>query len=66
MIKVGIVGASGYSGSELLRFLVGHPGGTTGRSSALLKHTRGNVLRVSFRVFAGFSPPNLNPSIWIL
>ena len=26
MIKVGIVGASGYSGSELLRFLVGHPG----------------------------------------
>ena len=25
MIKIGIVGASGYSGSELLRFLVGHP-----------------------------------------
>ena len=27
MIKIGIVGASGYSGSELLRFLVNHPGG---------------------------------------
>ena len=27
MIKVGIVGASGYSGSELLRFLANHPGG---------------------------------------
>lgn len=27
MIKVGIVGASGYTGSELLRFLVNHPGG---------------------------------------
>ena len=26
MIKIGIVGASGYSGSELLRFLVNHPG----------------------------------------
>ncbi|MCY3720728.1 MAG: N-acetyl-gamma-glutamyl-phosphate reductase [Candidatus Poribacteria bacterium] len=26
MIKLGIVGASGYSGSELLRFLVNHPG----------------------------------------
>ena len=26
MVKIGIVGASGYSGSELLRFLVGHPG----------------------------------------
>lgn len=26
MIKVGIIGASGYSGSELLRFLVNHPG----------------------------------------
>ncbi len=25
MIKIGIVGASGYSGSELLRFLVNHP-----------------------------------------
>ena len=27
MINIGIVGASGYSGSELLRFLVNHPGG---------------------------------------
>ena len=27
MAKIGIVGASGYSGSELLRFLVNHPGG---------------------------------------
>ncbi|MXV78289.1 N-acetyl-gamma-glutamyl-phosphate reductase [Candidatus Poribacteria bacterium] len=27
MTKIGIVGASGYSGSELLRFLVNHPGG---------------------------------------
>ena len=27
MIKVGIVGASGYSGSELLRFLANHSGG---------------------------------------
>ena len=27
MIKVGIVGASGYSGSELLRFLTNHSGG---------------------------------------
>lgn len=26
MMKLGIVGASGYSGSELLRFLVNHPG----------------------------------------
>ena len=26
MIKIGIIGASGYSGSELLRFLVNHPG----------------------------------------
>ena len=26
MIKIGIVGASGYSGSEVLRFLVNHPG----------------------------------------
>jgi N-acetyl-gamma-glutamyl-phosphate reductase len=26
MVKIGIVGASGYSGSELLRFLVNHPG----------------------------------------
>ncbi len=26
MVKIGIVGASGYSGSELLRFLVSHPG----------------------------------------
>ena len=26
MIKIGIVGASGYSGSELLRFLANHPG----------------------------------------
>ncbi len=26
MTKIGIVGASGYSGSELLRFLVNHPG----------------------------------------
>ena len=25
-MKIGIVGASGYSGSELLRFLVNHPG----------------------------------------
>lgn len=25
MIKIGVVGASGYSGSELLRFLVNHP-----------------------------------------
>lgn len=27
MTKIGIVGASGYSGSELLRFLVNHPSG---------------------------------------
>ncbi len=27
MIKVGIIGASGYTGGELLRFLVNHPGG---------------------------------------
>ena len=27
MTKIGIVGASGYSGSELLRFLVNHQGG---------------------------------------
>ena len=27
MTKIGIVGASGYSGSELVRFLVNHPGG---------------------------------------
>lgn len=32
MTKIGIVGASGYSGSELLRFLVNHP---TGLSVAL-------------------------------
>ena len=27
MVKVGIVGASGYTSSELLRFLISHPGG---------------------------------------
>ena len=27
MTKIGIIGASGYSGSELVRFLVNHPGG---------------------------------------
>ncbi len=26
MIKVGIAGASGYTGLELIRLLVGHPG----------------------------------------
>ena len=26
MVKIGIIGASGYGGSELLRFLVNHPG----------------------------------------
>ena len=26
MVRVGIVGASGYTSSELLRFLIGHPG----------------------------------------
>ena len=26
MVKVGIVGASGYTSSELLRFLISHPG----------------------------------------
>ena len=26
MIRVGIIGASGYAGAELVRYLLGHPG----------------------------------------
>lgn len=53
MIKVGIVGGTGYTGSELLRLLVGHPSvslrAVTSRSEAgtpvadLFPHLRGRV-----------------------
>jgi len=33
--KVAVVGASGYSGMELLRYLLLHPGGTGGRDLAV-------------------------------
>jgi N-acetyl-gamma-glutamyl-phosphate reductase len=53
MIRVGIVGGTGYTGSELLRLLVGHPGVTltaiTSRSESgtavaeLFPHFRGRI-----------------------
>lgn len=62
MIRIGIVGASGYSGSELLRFLVDHPGEfevvfCTSETYAgqavdrVLPHLRG-LLSASFEVLA--------------
>jgi N-acetyl-gamma-glutamyl-phosphate reductase len=63
MIRVGIVGGTGYTGSELLRLLVGHPevslAAVTSRSEAglpvadLFPHLRG-------RVALKFTEPNLD------
>ena len=58
MIKLGIVGASGYSGSELLRFLANHPDElhvalctsetyATQRVDSVLPHLRGCLSRAS-------------------
>lgn len=55
MIKVGIVGASGYTGGELVRLLAGHPEAKvtaiTSRSHA------GKKLEEVFPVFAGWDGP---------
>lgn len=55
MIKVGIIGASGYTGGELIRLLAGHPGA---RVSAITSRTHaGKRLEEVFGVFAGWDGP---------
>jgi N-acetyl-gamma-glutamyl-phosphate reductase len=55
MIKVGIIGASGYTGGELIRLLAGHPEAKvtaiTSRSNA------GKKLEEVFPVFSGWEGP---------
>jgi N-acetyl-gamma-glutamyl-phosphate reductase len=55
MIKVGIIGASGYTGGELVRILAGHP---QARVTAITSRTHaGKKLEEVFPVFAGWDGP---------
>ncbi|HYH02404.1 MAG TPA: N-acetyl-gamma-glutamyl-phosphate reductase, partial [Bacillota bacterium] len=55
MIKVGIVGASGYTGGELIRLLAGHP---EAKVTAITSRTHaGKKLEEVFPVFAGWDGP---------
>jgi N-acetyl-gamma-glutamyl-phosphate reductase len=55
MIKVGIIGASGYTGGELIRLLAGHP---EAKVTALTSRTHvGKKLEEVFPVFVGWDGP---------
>src|SRR5256886_17149473 len=49
-VPVGVLGASGYVGQELMRLLAGHPGASvafaTAQSAAGERHGRGELVRI--------------------
>ena len=51
MIKVGIYGGSGYTGQELLRLLIGHPGAKV--VAATSRRFAGVPVAEVYPVFAG-------------
>jgi len=55
MVRVGVIGASGYAGAELVRYLLGHPGVTlTYLASATYK---GRPLSEAYPSFSGYQMP---------
>ena len=59
MVRVGIIGASGYAGAELVRYLLGHPGA---RISYVASETySGKPLADAFPSFLGQELPDCEP-----
>jgi N-acetyl-gamma-glutamyl-phosphate reductase len=60
MVKVGIIGASGYTGGELIRLLAGHPGAEV---TAITSRTHARKkLEEVFPSFAGWDGPKFSGS----
>ncbi|MED4754686.1 N-acetyl-gamma-glutamyl-phosphate reductase [Brevibacillus choshinensis] len=59
MIRVGIVGATGYGGAELIRLLVGHP--QVQIANLYSSSAEGDALEKTFPHVSGLDLPNLSP-----